>query len=154
MAIKAIKGLGKAFLKRAKDKAKDKAKKLNTRDTARFQGVYRKHKKAREAVNKPAVEEYNKKVKEIRSRITKGESKEDMRELQSAADRLNSKILKKDRVKMYDDMPDIRQRFRGAPGPQRKLVKGEKNWMRRAGILQADRLKRLGPSEKIKVKKK
>ena len=77
-----------------------------------------------------------------------------MRELQSAADRLNSKILKKDRVKMYDDLPDIRQRFRGAPGPQRKLVKGEKNWMRRAGILQADRLKRLGPSEKIKVKKK
>ena len=149
MAIKAIKGLGKAF-----KKYKEKSKRLNTRDTARFQGVYRKHKKAREAVNKPAVEEYNKKVKEIRSRITKGESKEDMKDLMSANDRLNSKILKKDRVKMYDDLPDIRQRFRGAPGHQRKLVKGQKNWMRRAGILQADRLKRLGPSEKIKVKKK
>ena len=149
MAIKAIKGLGKAF-----KKYKEKSKRLNTRDTARFQGVYRKHKKAREAVNKPAVEEYNKKVKEIKSRITKGESKDDMKDLMSANDKLNSKILKKDKVKMYDDLPDIRQRFRGAPGHQRKLVKGEKNWMRRAGILQADRLKKYGPSKKIKVKKK
>ena len=149
MAIRAIKGLGKAF-----KKYKEKSKRLNTRDTARFQGVYRKHKKALEAVNKPAVDEYKKKVKEIKSRITKGESKDDMKDLMSANDKLNSKILKKDKVKMYDDLPDIRLRFRGAPGPQRKLVKGEKNWMRRAGILQADRLKRLGPSEKIKVKKK
>ena len=149
MAIKAIKGLGKAF-----KKYKEKSKRLNTRDTARFQGVYRKHKKALEAVNKPAVDEYKKKVKEIKSRITKGESKDDMRDLMSANDKLNSKILKKDKVKMYDDLPDIRQRFRGAPGTQRKLVKGEKNWMRRAEILQADRLKKYGPSKKIKVKKK
>jgi len=149
MAIRAIKGLGKAF-----KKYKEKSKRLNTRDTARFQGVYRKHKKALEAVNKPAVDEYKKKVKEIKSRITKGESKDDMRDLMSANDKLNSKILKKDKVKMYDDLPDIRQRFRGAPGTQRKLVKGEKNWMRRAEILQADRLKKYGPSKKIKVKKK
>jgi len=149
MAIKAIKGLGKAF-----KKYKENSKRLNTRDTARFQGVYRKHKKALEAVNKPAVDEYKKKVKEIKSRITKGESKDDMKDLMSANDKLNSKILKKDKVKMYDDLPDIRLRFRGAPGPQRKLVKGEKNWMRRAGILQADRLKKYGPSKKIKVKKK
>jgi len=149
MAIKAIKGLGKAF-----KKYKENSKRLNTRDTARFQGVYRKHKKALEAVNKPAVDEYKKKVKEIKARITKGESKDDMKDLMSANDKLNSKILKKDKVKMYDDLPDIRLRFRGAPGPQRKLVKGEKNWMRRAGILQADRLKKYGPSKKIKVKKK
>ena len=149
MAIKAIKGLGKAF-----KKYKEKSKRLNTRDTARFQGVYRKHKKALEAVNKPAVDEYKKKVKEIKSRITKGESKDDMKDLMSANDKLNSKIFKKDKVKMYDDLPDIRLRFRGAPGPQRKLVKGQKNWMRRAGILQADRLKKYGPSKKIKVKKK
>ena len=142
MAIKAIKGLGKAF-----KKYKEKSKRLNTRDTARFQGVYRKHKKAREAVNKPAVQEYNKKVKEIKSRITKGESKDDMKDLMSANDKLNSKILKKDKVKMYDDLPDIRLRFRGAPGPQRKLVKGQKNWMRRAEILQKDRLKKYGKSK-------
>ena len=52
---------------------------------------------------------------------------------------------------MYDDLPDMRLRFRGAPGRQRKLVKGEKNFMRRAEILQKDRLKRLGP---IRGKKK
>ena len=53
--------------------------------------------------------------------------------------------------KVYDDLPDMRLRFRGAPGRQRKLVKGEKNFMRRAEILQKDRLKRLGP---IRGKKK
>ncbi len=46
---------------------------------------------------------------------------------------------------MYDDFPDIRQRFRGAPGGQRKLTKGIKNYMRRAEVLQKDRLKRYGP---------
>ena len=145
MGISAIKGLGKAFLKASREKAAEKMKKLDKRDTARFQGVYKKHVKAAKAVNKPAVDEYNKKVKEIKSRITKGESKEDQRDLQSAADKLNNKILKKDKVKMYDDLPDIRQRFRGAPGHQRKLTKGIKNYMRRAEVLQKDRLKRYGP---------
>ena len=144
MGISAIKGLGKAFLKASRAKAAEKMKKLDRRDTARFQGVYKKHVKAAKAVNKPAVDEYNKKVKEIKSRITKGESKEDQRDLQSAADKLNNKILKKDKIKMYDDFPDIRQRFRGAPGRQRKLTKGVKNYMRRAEILQKDRLKRYG----------
>ena len=146
MAITAVKGLGKAFLK-----YKDKIKKIDKKDTARMMGVYRKHKKALEAVNKPAVDEYNKKVKEIKSRITKGQSKDDMKDLMSASDKLNSKLFKKDRVKMYDDLPGMRLRFRGAPGRQRKLVKGEKNFMRRAEILQKDRLKRLGP---IRGKKK
>ena len=45
MAISAIKGLGKAFIKRSRAKAAEKMKKLNKRDTLRFQGVYKKHRK-------------------------------------------------------------------------------------------------------------
>ena len=70
---------------------------------------------------------------------------DDMKDMMKAYDRYNSKVMKKDKVKMYDDLPDIRQRFRGAPGPQRKITRGMKNYMRRAEALQKDRLKRLGP---------
>ena len=48
----------------------------------------------------------------------------------------------KDIVKKYEGLPNIRSRFRGAPGRQRKLVKGVKNPMKRAEILQKDRLER------------
>ena len=43
MTIKAIKGIGKAFLKASRAKAAEKMKKLDKRDIARFQGVYKKH---------------------------------------------------------------------------------------------------------------
>ena len=78
-----------------------------------------------------------------------------MRDILEAGEKLGRSLIRKpkDKVKMYDDLPDIRQRFRGAPGKQRKLVKGEKNWMRRADILQKDRLKKYPPTEK-KYKKK
>ena len=145
MGISAIKGLGKAFLKRSRAKAAEKMKKLNKRDTLRFQGVYKKHRKMLERLNKPAKDELDKTLKSIKGRITKGKSKDDMKDMMKAYDRYNSKVMKKDKVKMYDDLPDIRQRFRGAPGPQRKITRGMKNYMRRAEALQKDRLKRLGP---------
>ena len=145
MAISAIKGLGKAFIKRSRAKAAEKMKKLNKRDTLRFQGVYKKHRKMLERLNKPAKDELDKTLKSIKGRITKGKSKDDMKDMMKAYDRYNSKVMKKDKVKMYDDLPDIRQRFRGAPGPQRKITRGMKNYMRRADALQKDRLKRLGP---------
>ena len=145
MAISAIKGLGKAFIKRSRAKAAEKMKKLNKRDTLRFQGVYKKHRKMLERLNKPAKDELDKTLKSIKGRITKGKSKDDMKDMMKAYDRYNSKVMKKDKVKMYDDLPDIRQRFRGAPGPQRKITRGMKNYMRRAEALQKDRLKRLGP---------
>ena len=145
MAISAIKGLGKAFIKRSRAKAAEKMKKLNKRDTLRFQGVYKKHRKMLERLNKPAKDELDKTLKSIKGRITKGKSKDDQKDMMRAYDKYNSKIMKKDKVKMYDDLPDIRQRFRGAPGPQRKITRGMKNYMRRAEALQKDRLKRLGP---------
>ena len=145
MAISAIKGLGKAFIKRSRAKAAEKMKKLNKRDTLRFQGIYKKHRKMLERLNKPAKDELDKTLKSIKGRITKGKSKDDMKDMMKAYDRYNSKVMRKDKVKMYDDLPDIRQRFRGAPGPQRKITRGMKNYMRRAEALQKDRLKRLGP---------
>ena len=145
MAISAIKGLGKAFIKRSRAKAAEKMKKLNKRDTLRFQGVYKKHRKMLERLNKPAKDELDKTLKSIKGRITKGKSKDDMKDMMKAYDRYNSKVMRKDKVKMYDDLPDIRQRFGGAPGPQRKITRGMKNYMRRAEALQKDRLKRLGP---------
>ena len=145
MAISAIKGLGKAFIKRSRAKAAEKMKKLNKRDTLRFQGVYKKHRKMLERLNKPAKDELDKTLKSIKGRITKGKSKDDMKDMMKAYDRYNSKVMRKDKVKMYDDLPDIRQRFRGATGPQRKIRIGMKNYMRRAEALQKDRLKRLGP---------
>ena len=145
MAISAIKGLGKAFIKRSRAKAAEKMKKLNKRDTLRFQGVYKKHRKMLERLNKPAKDELDKTLKSIKGRITKGKSKDDMKDMMKAYDRYNSKVMRKDKVKMYDELPDIRQRFRGAPGPQRKITRGMKNYMRRAEALQKDRLKRLGP---------
>ena len=151
MGISAIKGLGKAFLKASKEKGKAKLKALNKRDEMRFQGVYKKHKKMLERLNKPAKEELDKTIKSIKGRVTKGKSKGDMKDMMKAYDRYNSKIMRKDKVKMYDDLPDIRQRFRGAPGPQRKITRGIKNYQRRAEALQKDRLKRLGP---IRGKKK
>jgi hypothetical protein len=152
MAIKAIKGIGKAFLKASKEKGRKKLKALDKRDTARFQGVYRKHRKALEAVNKPAKDELDKTLKSIKSRVTKGKSRDDQKDIMKAHEKYDSKIFRKgSRVKMYDDLPDIRQRFRGAPGPQRKITRGIKNYIRRAEALQKDRLKRLGP---IRGKKK
>ena len=145
MTIKAIKGIGKAFLKASRAKAAEKMKKLNKRDEMKFQGVYKKHRKMLERLNKPAKDELDKTLKSIKGRITKGKSKDDQRDMMKAYDRYNSKVMRKDKVKMYDDLPDIRQRFRGAPGPQRKITRGMKNYMRRAEALQKDRLKRLGP---------
>ena len=81
MAISAIKGLGKAFIKRSRAKAAEKMKKLNKRDTLRFQGVYKKHRKMLERLNKPAKDELDKTLKSIKGRITKGKSKDDMKDM-------------------------------------------------------------------------
>ena len=152
MTIKAIKGIGKAFLKASKEKGKAKLKALNKRDELRFHGVYKKHSKMLERLNKPAKDELDKTLKAIKSRVTKGKSKDDQKDIIRAHEKYDSKIFRKgSRTKMYDDLPDIRQRFRGAPGPQRKITRGIKNYMRRAEALQKDRLKRLGP---IRGKKK
>ena len=144
----------------ARKKAEKKTKKILKKDTAKFFLKFKKMTDLQRRLNKPAVDEYNKKVKEIRSRVTKGESKADMKDLQSAADKLNNKLFKgsKSLAERYEGLPDIRSRFRPAPGPRRKLVKGVKNPFRRSEILQDERVKRfkkLGLDEgKIRVPKK
>ena len=129
---------------KAAAKAAEKIKKINKKDIATFTGVFKKQMKALKALNKPAVDEFKERIAEIKSRITKGLGREDMKDLQAAQDKLQSKLFKgsKDLVKRYEGLPDIRSRFRGAPGRQRKLVKGVKNPMKRAEILQKDRLER------------
>ena len=145
--------------KAARKKAEEKTKKILKKDTAKFGLKFRKMRNIKKMLNKPAVDEYNKKVKEIKSRVTKGESREDMKDLQSAADKLNNKLFKgsKDLAEKYEGLPDIRQRFRPEPGPKRKLVKGVKNPFKRAEILQKERVERFKKEglkeDKIKVPK-
>jgi hypothetical protein len=151
----------KAFSKKdAVKKAAEKIKKILKKDTAKFGAKFKKMTNIKKMLNKPAVDEYNKKVKEIKSRVTKGESKEDMKDLQSAQDKLQGKLFKgsKNLTEKYEGLPDIRLRSRPEPGPKRKLVKGVKNPFRRTEILQEERIKRfkkLGLDEgKVKVPKK
>jgi len=154
--IKALKGLGKAFLKRVRDKAGDKAKKLNKKDTDAFQKKFGKHKKALEAVNKPVVDEYKKAVAPIKEKIKKQggfETKEDTAALISAWQKKENKINKVPMSQVYKSMPNIRQRFRGAPGSDRKAVKGVHSWRDRAKILHAKKFG-TGPDPLKKYKKK
>ena len=140
---------GKAGLK-----AKKKIDKINKKDTLAFGLKYRKMMNIKKALNKPAVEEYEKTMKKIKSSPGyTGKRKQDMEDELAAHRKLMSKLFRdsKNLAQRYEGLPDIRSRFRGAPGRQRKLVKGVKNPMRRAEILQEDRLKRLGP---IRGKKK
>ena len=140
---------GKAGLK-----AKKKIDKINKKDTLAFGLKYRKMMNIKKALNKPAVQEYEKTIKEIKSSPGyTGKRKMDIQAELDANQKLQSKLFRgsKDLAKKYEGLPDIRSRFRGAPGRQRKLVKNVKNPMKRAEILQEDRLKRLGP---IRGKKK
>ena len=142
-AIAAGKGAnqsGKAGLK-----AKKKIDKINKKDTLAFGLKYRKMMNIKKALNKPAVQEYEKTMKTIKSNPGyTGRRKMDIEAELAANQKLQSKLFRgsKDLVKKYEGLPDIRSRFRGAPGRQRKLVKGVKNPMKRAEILQEDRLKR------------
>ena len=156
-----VAGIVKTITKKAaRKKAEEKTKKILKKDTARFFLKFKKMTDIQKKLNKPAVDEYNKTVKEIRSRITKGESKGDLSDLQRAAEKLNSKLFKgsKSLAERYEGLPDIRSRFRPAPGPRRKLVKGVKNPFKRSEILQDERVKRFekeGLKEnKIRVPKK
>jgi len=129
-------------------KAKKKIDKINKKDTLAFGLKYRKMMNIKKALNKPAVQEYEKTMKEIKSNPGyTGRRKMDIEAELAANQKLQSKLFRgsKDLAKKYEGLPDIRSRFRGAPGRQRKLVKGVKNPMKRAEILQEDRLKRDGP---------
>ena len=140
---------GKAALK-----AKKKIDKINKKDTLAFGLKYRKMMKIKKDLNKPAVQEYEKTMKAIKSNPGyTGKRKMDIEAELDANKKLQSKLFRgsKNLAKKYEGLPDIRSRFRGAPGRQRKLVKGVKNPMKRAEILQEDRIKRLGP---IRGKKK
>ena len=131
---------GKAGLK-----AKKKIEKINKKDTLAFGLKYRKMMNIKKALNKPAVQEYEKTMKAIKSNPGyTGRRKMDIEAELDANKKLQSKLFKdsKNLAKKYEGLPDIRSRFRGAPGRQRKLVKGVKNPMKRAEILQEDRLKR------------
>ena len=139
-AAKAANQTGKAGLK-----AKKKIDKINKKDTLAFGLKYRKMMNIKKALNKPAVQEYEKTMKTIKSNPGyTGRRKMDIEAELNANKKLQSKLFKdsKDLAKKYEGLPDIRSRFRGAPGRQRKLVKGVKNPMKRAEILQEDRLKR------------
>ena len=131
---------GKAGLK-----AKEKIKKINKKDTLAFGLKYRKMMNIKKALNKPAVQEYEKTMKAIKSNPGyTGRRKMDIESELAANQKLQSKLFRgsKNLAEKYEGLPDIRSRFRGAPGRQRKLVKGVKNPMKRAEILQEDRLKR------------
>jgi len=96
----------------------------------------------------PNLKSTEKTMKEIKSNPGyTGRRKMDIEAELAANQKLQSKLFRgsKDLAKKYEGLPDIRSRFRGAPGRQRKLVKGVKNPMKRAEILQEDRLKRDGP---------
>ena len=126
-------------------KAKNKIKKIDKKDTLAFGLKYRKMMNIKKALNKPAVQEYEKTMKAIKSNPGyTGRRKMDIESELDANKKLQSKLFKdsKNLAKKYEGLPDIRSRFRGAPGRQRKLVKGVKNPMKRAEILQEDRLKR------------
>ena len=68
-------GLGSGLTKAAA-KAAEKIKKIDKKDMATFSGVYKKQVKALKKLNKPAVDEYKKKVALIKSRITEGNLKQ------------------------------------------------------------------------------
>ena len=55
----------------------------------------------------------------------------------AASNKLNQKLYKGsiDKEKFYEDMPNLRSRFRPEPGPKRKLDKGVKNPFKRNKIL-------------------
>ena len=151
-AVAAAKGANKTG--KAGLKAKKKIDKINKKDTLAFGLKYRKMMNIKKALNKPAVQEFEKTMKEIKSNPGyTGRRKMDIESELAANQKLQSKLFRgsKDLAKKYEGLPDIRSRFRGAPGRQRKLVKGVKNPFKRAEILQEDRLKRLGP---IRGKKK
>ena len=52
--------------KAARKKAAEKTKKILKKDTAKFGLKFRKMRNIKKMLNKPAVDEYNKKVKEIK----------------------------------------------------------------------------------------
>ena len=148
--IKGAVALGKGANQSGKAaiKAKKKIDKINKKDTLAFGLKYRKMMNIKKALNKPAVQEYEKTMKSIKSNPGyTGRRKMDIESELAANQKLQSKLFKdsKNLAKKYEGLPDIRSRFRGAPGRQRKLVKGVKNPMKRAEILQEDRLKRDGP---------
>ena len=102
---------------KAAAKAAETIKKINKKDMEKFGASFSKMKRMLEKMNQPAVNAYKKTIKQIKSRITKGKSKEDMKDMQDAADILNRKLFRgsKDLVKRYESLPDVRSRFRGAP---------------------------------------
>ena len=145
--IKGAVALGKGANQSGKAaiKAKKKIDKINKKDTLAFGLKYKKMMKIKKDLNKPAVQEYEKTIKEIKSNPGyTGKRRMDIESELAANQKLQSKLFKdsKNLAKKYEGLPDIRSRFRGAPGRQRKLVKGVKNPMKRAEILQEDRLKR------------
>ena len=153
--IKGAVALGKGANQSGKAaiKAKNKIEKINKKDTLAFGLKYRKMMNIKKALNKPAVQEYEKTMKAIKSNPGyTGRRKMDIEAELDANKKLQSKLFKdsKNLAKKYEGLPDIRSRFRGAPGRQRKLVKGVKNPMKRAEILQEDRLKRFKDAGKKK----
>jgi|TARA_X000001382_G_C3049270_1_gene140527 predicted transcriptional regulator len=138
------KGMGANRTGKAAKKFMDKKKKIDKSDMDKFMKTFSKHKKILRTLNKPAVQEYDKKIKSIRSSVTKGKSKSDQKEIAAASNKLNQKLYKGsiDKEKFYGDMPNLRSRFRPRPGPKRKLVKGVKNPATRNKILYEDLKKR------------
>ena len=132
-----VKGLGANKTGKAAKKFMDKKKKIDQADMNKFMKTYSKHKNLLRTLNKPAVEEYKKTIQSIKSRSTGGTSKSDQMDMSAAGNKLNQQLYKgsKDKVKFYEDMPDLRSRFRPKPGPKRKLVRGVKNPAKRNQIL-------------------
>ena len=150
LLAKTATALGKGANKTGKAglKAKKKKEIIDKKDKLAFGLKYRKMMKIKKDLNKPAVQEYEKTMKTIKSNPGyTGKRKMDIESELAANQKLQSKLFKdsKNLAEKYEGLPDIRLRFRGAPGRQRKLVKGVKNPMKRAEILQEDRLKRDGP---------
>ena len=135
-------------------KAKKKKEIIDKKDKLAFGLKYRKMRKIQEDLNKPAVEEYKKTMKQIKSNPGyTGKRTMDIESEIAASQKLEKKLFKdaKSLAEKYEGLPDIRSRFRAPPGRKRKLVKGVKNPFRRAEILHDDLIRRFGP---IRGKKK
>ena len=133
-------GLSKAFKKFAAKKEI-----IKKSDEAAFDKAFKKNMNALRAANQGAYNEYKATIRDInKTRKTRGYgTKEDEVKIKTASEKFNKEAIKIPKKEMYDNLPNQRLRARPSPGPKRKLVKDEANFMRRQDILKKDIDKKL-----------
>lgn len=138
-------GLSEAFKKKIKEKFTKKKDIIKKSDEKRFDAEYKKNMNALRAANQGAYNEYKSTVRDV-TKLKKQRgygTREDEEKIKAASERFNKEAIKIPKKEMYDNLPDQRLRARPIPGPKRKLVKDEANFMRRQDILKKDIDKKL-----------